>query len=117
MAFPLCTTSKETRCMVKKMYDKLNTLENCPISCYKSRYYGKTRKLYERLEPTPNTMAICYIIFPSNRIAMEKEILIFGMIEIIGSIGGTLGLFLGFSFYDTLKYPIQKLFMNKGNYE
>ena len=39
----------------------------------------------------------------------EKETLAFGVVEMVGYVGGTLGLFIGFSFYGLFSYPLEKL--------
>ena len=43
----------------------------------------------------------------------EKETLAYGIPDVIGSVGGTLGLFVGFSFYGYVTIPLQK-FLRKG---
>ena len=56
----------------------------------------------------PN-QANLYLIFSSLSILEENETLAFGVIQMVGYIGGTLGLFIGFSFYGLFSYPLQKL--------
>ena len=45
-------------------------------------------------------------IFPSTVIEVHSEYLIYDMTGLIGSIGGSLGLFVGFSFRDFFSYFI-----------
>ena len=42
------------------------------------------------------------VIFPTGEVLVKEEYLIYNLIDLIGIGGGTLGLFLGFSFYDYL---------------
>ena len=43
-------------------------------------------------------------LFLSGYIEVHKEYLVYEMDDVIGSIGGTLGLFIGFSFLGLLKH-------------
>ena len=45
----------------------------------------------------------------SNGIEVHTEYLVYGINELIGSIGGTLGLFIGFSFIDLLSRLINTI--------
>ena len=47
-----------------------------------------------------------YWIFPSTIVEVHSEYLIYDMSGLIGSIGGSLGLFVGFSFRDFLSHFI-----------
>ena len=47
-----------------------------------------------------------YWMFPSTIIKVHNEYLIYDMTGLIGSIGGSLGLFVGFSFRDFFSYFI-----------
>ena len=39
-----------------------------------------------------------YFVLPRNEITEENEELLFGLVSLVGELGGSLGLFLGFSF-------------------
>ena len=52
-----------------------------------------------------------YYIFPSNELQVQQDYLVYDINGLIGSVGGTLGLFIGFSFYDLLK-QLMNNFMN-----
>ena len=45
----------------------------------------------------------------SNNLETHKEYLVYSVNDVIGSVGGTLGLFIGFSFVDLLKRFINSL--------
>ena len=44
--------------------------------------------------------------FPQNKVIVNQEYLVYDSIGMIGSVGGTLGMFLGFSFLDITYYLI-----------
>ena len=48
--------------------------------------------------------------YSSDQIKIEEEALMIGTSSYIGSVGGSLGLFLGFSVFTYLSYCIDKLF-------
>ena len=43
-----------------------------------------------------------YWNFPSNIVIVNQEYLVYDCIGMVGSVGGTLGMFLGFSFLDLM---------------
>ena len=47
--------------------------------------------------------------YPSSRAQVQEEYLLYDETGVIGSVGGTLGLFIGFSFRDIIAYLIQKI--------
>ena len=47
--------------------------------------------------------------YQSDEIKIEEETLMLGTSSYIGSVGGSLGLFLGFSFFSSLSYFFGKL--------
>ena len=47
--------------------------------------------------------------YQSDEIKIEEETLMMGTSSYIGSVGGSLGLFLGFSFFSSLSYFFGKL--------
>ena len=47
--------------------------------------------------------------YSSDEIKIEEETLMMGTSSYIGSVGGSLGLFLGFSFFSSLSYFFGKL--------
>lgn len=68
-------------------------LNNCSHVCEKYEYEGKLHKTIPKTAP----IEVCYWI-GSNNIISSEEYLIYDMKVLIGSTGGTMGLFLGFSF-------------------
>ena len=54
-------------------------------------------------------MTAVYYQIVANDIEVREEYLIYGLEGLIGSTGGTLSLFIGFSFLDTIKHFLYKL--------
>ena len=50
-----------------------------------------------------------YISIVSNEIIVQEEVLMFDSNSIIGTIGGSLGLFIGFSFMSCINYFLDNL--------
>jgi hypothetical protein len=55
-------------------------------------------------------------VFMSNVRRVEKEVLVYDTNDMIGAIGGLLGLFLGFSFFDVMCKCLDNLIMPLVNY-
>ena len=95
----LCTTWKD-EVEIKEIFGKMldgNTLNLCPTSCNKTQYNGKMT-FWKGFRKDANTISIKYS-FPSNQVQVFEEYLMFGFNDLIGTIGGHSGLFIGFSFY------------------
>ena len=83
----------------------------CPSSCTQETYYGDTT-IVEQFSIRNENITGLSILFSSKDVHEEIETLAYGLPDIIGSVGGTLGLFIGFSFYGFVSIPLQKLFQN-----
>ena len=73
--------------------------DKCPRSCENVQYSGKSTFLL------PTTANDTYyrkyaLVFANKKITVEEEYLIMDFTGLIGAVGGTLGLFIGFSFKD-----------------
>ena len=87
---PICQDSK------KEIWRNLTTkwnkiLTNCPYSCMQTEYRGKMKSLNGYFNYSKST-------------GLDTEYSIYELHDVIGSIGGTLGLFIGFSFLGLLKH-------------
>ena len=72
----------------------------CDTSCILYQYEGQTNS---RLGTAENTSMINFDYnFPSNEIQVFEEYFMFGVNDLIGTIGGHSGLFIGFSFYGSI---------------
>ena len=73
------------------------TFNACNASCTQYQYVGV--KTFSKLSKGgPNDIILNYV-FPTNEIQVFEEYLMFGVNDLIGTIGGHSGLFIGFSFY------------------
>ena len=94
---PVCKpNTEEFTCATTYAFNKLLKLHKngaCTRSCKINEYRGHTT--FESKSNTP-TLAYYYLV-PSN-IFQQKEYLIYDLIGLITAIGGSMGLFIGFSF-------------------
>ena len=75
----------------------------------KTTFYKANSKSLEKVFIQNNTVKLLFT-FSSDEIKIEEETLMIGTSSYIGSVGGSLGLFLGFSFFSSLSYFFGKLF-------
>ena len=97
---PICNSAEKK--LWNELYGILNEVtKQCPKSCSLFEYSGKIRSLLGYL-PTRREIQIDYA-FLSNDLQIQKEYLVYDNNAFIGSVGGTLGLFIGFSFLTLVK--------------
>ena len=101
-ALKLCDTwfeeAKSHDFYLKQYYtDARILIKDCKSSCVQSQYIGQTIFSKGRTNRV-NEIEISYE-FSSNEVQIVEEYLMFGFNELIGTIGGHSGLFIGFSFY------------------
>ena len=103
--WPICKTPKENACMAKAMSLELNTNASleCPMNCKRVRYSG--RKKLNPVFQNNSDIEVDYQ-FPTEEVMYFKEYIIYDFSGMIGSVGGSLGLFIGFSFLDFIFYLI-----------
>ena len=71
-------------------------------------YKAKSQPLEKAL--TQNSTVDIAFAYSSDELKIEEETLMIGTSSYIGSVGGSLGLFLGFSCFTYLSCCIQKVF-------
>ena len=79
-----------------------NDIQSCLKSCSINEFHGQV--IYSHTENSSylnTTMVETY--FSVNELKIQEEYLVYSSVDLIGNIGGTLGLFRGYSFYDNLK--------------
>ena len=81
-----------------KMLNTLYDLHGCAKKCEILNYRGDLQ-INKDQKVEPKTVAIWYWMV-SDELRVEQEYLINDTLGLIGYIGGTLGLFVGFSFFD-----------------
>ena len=103
---PICQDSK------KEMWKNLSRIWNkflstCPSSCTQFQYQGKMKSLVGYVNDS-KSIWMDYL-FLSGYVEVHQEYLVYEIDDVIGSIGGTLGLFIGFSFLGILKHLIETI--------
>ena len=88
----------------------------CPKPCKITTYKDSRLDLKEPLFlKTGQTIANFALKKDSIR-KIEKEVLVYDINDVIGAVGGSLGLFLGFSFFDVISKCLDYLIMPLVNY-
>ena len=105
-----CQSYKDNHCWFYwSLYDAKNYQK------YKKCMKPETTTLYkaksfpiEKFSIQDNSVELLFL-YSSDEIKIEEETLMMGTSSYIGSVGGSLGLFLGFSFFSSLSYFVGKL--------
>ena len=84
-----------------------NLIKNCNSSCVQSQYIGQTILSKGRAKNV-NEIQISYEI-PSNEVQIIEEYFMFSINELIGTLGGHSGLFVGFSFYGFISMVLDSI--------
>ena len=110
---PLCENHENNFCLGYALLQKtmeVNELESCPKSCKQVEYLGKVINTdsLQRSWPVDMDVEVCYG-FETMRVKVDEEYLIYSFADMVGAIGGSFGLFLGFSFLDQLFVLLEML--------
>ena len=102
----ICESVEENFCMVQSMWNDVmdKASKECPKNCHISEYIGKV-KYYQ--PNYPNSIAEWSYVIPLTDMMVYDEYLIYDHVGMIGSIGGSLGMFIGLSFLDFFFYLIE----------
>ena len=94
-----CTNDTEYKCGYEKMlscyYSKMVT-EACPRSCEVEKYHGQ--KIYLNQYPAGLNMMIMKMKYSTMNVKVYEEYEVQDIYTFIGTVGGSLGLFIGFSY-------------------
>ena len=106
---PVCKIGADNKCMATNGF--LTNLKigsrKCVTSCLIKEYNGV---VYEKINTNLESDTIKWgIRIPSIDIKVQEEYLIYDFIGFVGTVGGTLGLFVGFSFYDFVQFFVEKV--------
>ena len=107
---PQCENTTEDDEALSAIYDKGFLYKyKCPKPCSILEYSGKL-DYWELKYDNPNNTMIIYLRFQSPEVlTIYEEYLIYDFNGMLGSIGGTLGLFVGFSFSSIIRLFINLL--------
>ena len=91
--------------------------QNCLDPCKMITYKDSHLELREMMYGTEDGQARASFNMIMNNIRkIEKQVLVYDTTDMIGAIGGSLGLFLGFSFFDVISKCLDSLIMRLVNY-
>ena len=100
---PDCTPEEEACVINKEFSEWLKIPDECPLQCNRTQY---TATLTEsaNLDITDSGVksADFVILSGSNTKTINQEYWVYDTVGLIGAIGGSLGLFIGFSFFDCI---------------
>ena len=104
---PTCNSENETACSWNHIYSDIfqNQLDDsCPKPCEILEYTGKIDYIESKsVSETANDTLKLYLRFSRPfSMTVNEEYIIYDLIGVIGSAGGTLGMFIGFTFYDLI---------------
>ena len=118
---PLCQLqSQEMKCarkVAKNIRKMVLNSNQCPSKpCQSISYVGEAgteeisnERLYIR--------NFAYFFSPPKTVAISEEYLIYDFVGMLGSIGGTLGMFIGFSFFGALSFLLNQIETFLGYFE
>ena len=100
----------------KKLADEFaNCLDPCKRITYKDSRLDWYEPMYMKKELQGDAIATFELVMNGRR-KIKREVLVYDAIDAIGATGGSLGLFLGFSFFDLISKCIDNLIMPFINY-
>ena len=106
----LCDTLELQQCMNYQMYLNQSNAEQI-YACQKpksAKLYNPRQNEWDRYFDEQSILLNFF--FESNSVLRKEEIYVIGITDFIGSVGGILGLFLGFSIYAFLSQLTEMLF-------
>ena len=105
--------------IIKDFFQNITTKHKCPKSCKITQYSGKiisdSTTTFNYFEADNKASYVKYQFDAPLYAKVYEEYIIVDAIGMIGSVGGTLGLFIGFSFSNVINVLIGylQLFLNK----
>ena len=106
---PLCQNEEEGKDSWDHLFYDLFIGNECPESCISREYEGKIN--YESPNDDTHHFEMRIQFARPFRMTSFEEYLLYDFGGMIGTVGGTLGLFIGFSFYDVILKIINYLKM------
>ena len=117
---PMCETIEERNCameVMENLYDTIVQSENskcllksCSIDNYSGDVSYTRRHTYDNNTIIPeNGFTLSYEFSVPEKVTVYNEYLIYDNKRVIGSVGGTLGMFIGFSFSNFLSFFLKSI--------
>ena len=98
---PLCITDEEYNCAHSKVniiMEKITKTRACPKLCTVFQYSARETLKWKILQDAPDHIRFWYGLQQPSNVMVNEEYLIYDTITMISSVGGTLGMCIGFSF-------------------
>ena len=110
---PLCGSIEDYECMRWQMnkYLRYEASNICGTPCSIMEYVGKKSFGYKFYDNPYRNYYEWRYLFDSRMIDVHEEYLVYDSTGFIGSVGGTLGLFIGFSFREIVNLIIEALML------
>ena len=118
-ALPICQTNEEVTCsmqFIQPIFQEIATKRTCKKSCTTFDISGTVNVKRKNDSQVYYDKTFYYTIEPPYLVKVSEEYIIYDVIGMVASIGGTLGLFIGFSFTNVTSGLInlmKKLLKNK----
>ena len=98
--YPACPTLSDERCNVDCFAkDMPNIIRNCKIQCQIEEYTGEFSKNSIEVNEYGNRSADIMISSSADLRTVTREYWVYDAAGLVGNVGGSLGLFIGFSFF------------------
>ena len=95
-----------------KVWNSLrDELQNCLNPCKLRTYKDSQLELIEPMYEKGGETIVHFELVKNNIRNIEKHVLVYDTIDVIGVLGGTLGLLFGFSFFDVISKCLDNLIM------
>ena len=107
-ATPICETAEEFQCS-QQIADSLLKESDCLPACSQISYNVETEFQEDLDKPDAKRNVTIAYEFSSTRMKVEEEFLVQDFVNMLSSIGGALGLCIGFSFLGGLSFILQQL--------
>ena len=107
---PICETTEEIACslqFVNPIFQEIATKRICKKSCTTFDIFGEVAVNANNRSEIFHYKTIYYTIAPPYLVKVSEEYIIYDIIGMVASIGGTLGLFIGFSFTNITSFLIE----------
>ncbi len=96
-----CTTKEDVDCVTNAYWQfRLNAKTFCPKSCVASEFHGSQRSI---IQFESNESAYFEVDYDYDKVVVYEEVPLFDFSSFIGNVGGSLGLFIGFSYFQFAK--------------
>ena len=73
------------------------SIEECQLQCQATEFYANIQRIRMKRSDSRTYIGL---IYQTNTVTINEESLVYDILNFIGTVGGSLGLFIGCSFFD-----------------